>query len=239
MTCGIYRLIFASTDSTYIGQSVHIEKRYKEHLNNLKSNRASSKLQKAYTLYGTPLLDILLECSIDELDDYEIEAIEIFDSVNNGFNIYSSPNEAPTYTGFGFGNSKYSKAQLLSTVDLLIDKPKLLYPEVADITGVHSSTVYNLANTISHHWLWEEYPEKYLAIKNLSNTRQLLSYKKVSDKLSAKSKGKAYPPIKSPEGIVYIINNAYGFAKDRGLAPNHFQEVLNGRRKSHKGWKLA
>ena len=51
--------------------------------------------------------------------------------------------------------------------------------------------------------------------------------------------GIIYPTIKDPQGTIYTIDNAYRFAKEHGLAPNHFQEVLNGHRKSHKGWKTC
>ena len=44
MTIGIYRLVFKDTDKCYIGQSVHIEKRFKDHLNSFKTETATTKL---------------------------------------------------------------------------------------------------------------------------------------------------------------------------------------------------
>lgn len=236
MTCGIYRLIFTGTDRVYIGQSVNIEKRFSQHCRNLLNKEATSKLQEAYDTYGVPSLDILTECPHELLDDYETEAIEIFDAVAYGYNTYVDVNQAPTYTGHGYGNSKYSKKEILDTVNLLINNPSMSYTDISKISQVNMATVQQLSSAATHQWVWDEYPELHISITAVKSTRTIAT---PSDKLSAKSKGIIYPTIKDPSGEVFYIDNAYKFAKDRGLAPNHFQEVLNGHRKSHKGWKLA
>lgn len=238
MTCGIYKLDFKGTDKVYIGQSVNIEKRYRQHVNILVTTKATAKLQDAYKVHGTPNYSILLECSIEELDDNEEEAISIFNSVDNGFNTYYYANEAPTYSGYGYGNSKYSKEQIIRSIDLLLTT-SLTNIEVSEITEVASSSVSLLSRVESHPWVWQEFPDKKEKMLQLLPNRLINGRKVVSDKLSAKSKGISYPSIMDPEGVLYVIDNAYSFAKSRGLAPNHFQEVLNGHRKSHKGWKLC
>ena len=58
MTIGIYKLIFSDVD-TYIGQSIDIEKRFKQHIYNFKNNLASIKLSEAYKVYGIPILEII------------------------------------------------------------------------------------------------------------------------------------------------------------------------------------
>lgn len=235
MTCGIYKLVFSGTNKVYIGQSVNIEKRYKQHICTLRNNEHNHKLQDAYIQFGIPSLEILSECSIEELDEQEDECIDIYNSVNNGFNIYYTANQAPSYTGYGYGNSKYSKQSILDAFNLLISTSNA-YTTIENITGVSCSTVCNIALQKSHLWLKEEYPEEYT---KLSIEKPRDSSKIVSDKLSAGARGIVYPDIKSPTGEIYTITNAYKFAKERGLAPNHFQEVLNRHRKSHKGWKLV
>lgn len=236
MTCGIYKLLFTGTYKVYIGQSVNIEKRFKEHCNNLKSNHSNNKLHDAYLLYGLPYLEVLSECTIEELDTQEDECIDIYNSVNNGFNIHYTSNQAPSYTGYGYGNSKYSKDSIINVFMLLVNTNKA-YTTIESMTGIPSATICNISLGKSHVWLKEEYPIEYDALINTSISRD--SYTIVSNKLSAEAKGIIYPKIKSPEGTIYTITNAYKFAKSNGLAPNHFQEVLNKHRKSHKGWKLV
>lgn len=236
MTCGIYRLYFKGTDRVYIGQSVNIEKRYRQHTLSMEKGISNYKLQEAYIMYGHPSIEILDECSIEDLDTVEDECISIWNSVNYGFNLYTTANEAPTYKGFGSGNSRYTKEQIVQVFNLLVDTD-MPFSDIQTYTGVPSDTTSNISSLVSHIWLKEEYPQKYLLLVSKWGNRS--NYTVVSDKLSAKAKGIVYPSIRSPEGIIHTIDNAYKFAKERGLAPNHFQEVLNGHRKSHKGWKLC
>lgn len=240
MTIGIYRLIFNGTDKTYIGQSVRIEVRYLEHLRNIKNGSANTKLLEANKLYGNPELDIILECPIEELDTWEDEAIEIFNSVDNGFNLYKYSNQAPSYTGeYGYGNTKYSKDQIIDSFNLLVDRPDLSYTDISKITNVTTAVVSSISNLSTHTWLSQEYPSRYEVLRNMLGTRGNKSSTVVSEKLSAKSQGIIYPVLYDPQGNAYIIENAYKFAREHGLAGNHLTEVLNGHRKSHKGWKIC
>jgi len=240
MTIGIYRLIFNGTDKTYIGQSVRIEVRYLEHLRSIKNGSANTKLLEANKLYGKPELDIILECPIEELDTLEDEAIEIFNSVDNGFNVYRYSNQVPEYTNeLGYGNNKYSQDQIINVFNLLVDKPELSYKSISDITNVPVDTITTISNLKQHTWLSEEFPVKYGQLKQLLGTRIKSSRNIVSDKLSAKAQGITYPLLFDPYGNSYIVENAYKFAREHNLAGNHLTEVLNGHRKSHKGWKIC
>ena len=237
MTCGIYMLVFEGTDKVYIGQSVNIEKRYKQHLLSMRNRECSPKLLNAVGTFGYPKMEILSECLVSELDEQEDDGIEIYNSVDNGFNTYSRANEAPTYTGkYGYGNTKYPKDIIISALNYLVDTD-FTYSQISEIIGIPTATISNISSLLSHTWLREEYPEKYKLLELKKGNRD--SYAVISNKLSAKSKGIIYPLIMSPTGEVFEITNAYSFAKERGLAPNHFQEVLNKHRKSHKGWKLV
>lgn len=236
MTCGIYKLEFKGTKKVYIGQSTNIEKRFLQHIRSIRALKASQKLLGAVEMYGEPTLDILIIDIPDNLDALEDECIEIWDSVNNGFNCYYYANQAPIYKGFGSANSKYSKEQVTTVFNLLVSTD-LPYINISETTEVAVSTITKIACMSSHLWLKEEYPESFKLLESKYLYRS--NYKVVSDKLSAKSKGIIYPKILDPSGNTYEITNAYAFAKSKGLAPNHFQEVLNKVRKSHKGWKLA
>ena len=53
MTCGIYKIYCDSNNRTYIGSSNNIERRFKEHLGDLRNNRHSNQyLQNSYNKYG-------------------------------------------------------------------------------------------------------------------------------------------------------------------------------------------
>ncbi len=238
MTIGIYKLNFNSTDGVYIGQSINIEKRFIQHKTDMRNSRSSPKLQKAYLDHGLPNLEILCECSIQELDSLEEEAIQIFDCVENGFNTYTSSIDAPVLKGSQHGNAKFSKEQILYVAELLTD-PTNSFAEISRITKVTVATIAAISSLSVHLWILEERPDLYEKIKELKNTRIALNSIKRGDSISAKNQGISYPPIKDPQGVVYKIDNAYAFAREHGLRGNHLTEVLNGHRKSHMGWKVC
>lgn len=74
MTCGIYKLDF-SDDYYYIGKSINIEDRFKQHCTRLNNGTAAKLLQKAFNEYGTPSYSIIRQCHPDHLD--VLEAIYI------------------------------------------------------------------------------------------------------------------------------------------------------------------
>lgn len=67
MTSGIYKLTF-SDGTTYIGKSVDIERRWKEHADKFAKRTAAKAMQYAYDTCGMPSTSILLECHEDHID---------------------------------------------------------------------------------------------------------------------------------------------------------------------------
>ena len=98
---GIYKFTSKITGLSYIGQSIHIETRYQEHL--AKMNDDNSKWHKALTEQGINNFDfsVLEECSVDKLNEREIYWINYYNSFYNGYN--STPG----------GQSKYFNPQLI------------------------------------------------------------------------------------------------------------------------------
>lgn len=74
MTSGIYQLTF-SNGMRYIGKSVDIERRWKEHTNNFINKKAAAKLQTQYNQRGHPRAEVLLYCHKDHLDILEVYTI--------------------------------------------------------------------------------------------------------------------------------------------------------------------
>lgn len=243
MTCGIYKLSFKGTDKVYIGQSVNIEYRYSTHLRYLRNGRASKKLTDAYHKYGKPILEILCECATNELDTFENEAIAIFNSVENGFNTLNEAGDTPNSKEFNSGNSKYTEEDIFS-VAYLLQNPLNTITYIEQQTGVNSRTVTEVSNlTMYSDWLSTNFPEMYSIILDLKGARRkihsIASAERRSYTMSAEAKGIHYPPIKSPDGIVYNVKNTSKFAKEHGLHNGHLVALLNGKAQSHKGWKVC
>jgi hypothetical protein len=51
-----------------------------------------------------------------------------------------------------------------------------------------------------------------------------------------KSEPKAYTGFINPDGQRVIITNLKAFCREHGLHPVHMYQLINGQRKSHKGW---
>lgn len=79
MTTGIYKLEF-SDGSFYIGQSINIEERWKQHVDKMVKGKAAAPVQQAYEKCGLPTGIVLKECHRNYLD--ALEALYIRESMN-------------------------------------------------------------------------------------------------------------------------------------------------------------
>lgn len=221
MIAGIYKLNFNNTDKVYIGQSLGIEGRIRSHISNFTNAKGAPKLLKAHKDYGYHSYDVVLECLASELDSAEAEAIEIFDSVNNGFN--TLPNASvPCNYGSNNGYSKYTQEQYYSILKGLLDKPA---KEVAQELNVSIYVVRHIAALEAHQWLEEEYPYEYSLLRKRKDIKNNF--------------GKSYPQLLSPDGVLYTVNNVTQFAIEHNLLQPKVSDVLHGHRKTHKGWTRA
>lgn len=88
--CGVYKITNNINNKVYIGQSINIKNRWKDHINALNREDSScTLLQRAWKKYKQEnfSFEILELCSESELDDVEIKYIEFYDAIRNGYNI--------------------------------------------------------------------------------------------------------------------------------------------------------
>lgn len=96
--CGIYKIVNDVNGKIYIGQSININARWKDHVNSLRRGVSRcTLLQRAWNKYGEEhfYFEILELCSEDMLDAVEIKYINLYNScnVNVGYNIESGGNQ--------------------------------------------------------------------------------------------------------------------------------------------------
>ena len=86
---GIYKITNKINNQSYIGQSVDIEKRKKEHLRNISDYNLNNSIYQALRKYGQEnfSFEVLEECNKEELNDKEVYWISFYDSYNNGYNM--------------------------------------------------------------------------------------------------------------------------------------------------------
>lgn len=231
MTIGIYKLEFAGTSKVYIGQSVNIETRFKQHLNLMRKQESSVKLNEAYKTYGNPTLEVLSECTEEELDSFEKETIEIFNSVVNGFNTCISTGGKTSLSGENHPNSNYSNESIYLVLKLLVSNLELNFQDIYELTGVSRSVISGISCLQQHKWLESVYPKEYKELQLQFTNGIRLNCTKRGIKVDE------YRLI-SPEGGIYVITNTRKFAELHNLDYRHLSKLKTGERKSHKGWKI-
>jgi hypothetical protein len=102
------------------------------------------------------------------------------------------------------------------------------YNILANKYGISESIVEDIGRGATHKYLEQENPDLYAKMISKKGTRR-----------SGPHSGNSYPPIKSPEGVIFYVSNAKQFALDNKLHPGHLGDVLRSTAKSHKGWILA
>lgn len=150
MTTGIYKIQNLINQKIYIGQSIHIEKRWQEHC----CPSADSLIGKAIQKYGKTNFSftILEECDKNLLDSREEYFIKHYNSITpNGYNIEERNNGRKEY----FLN--YSKETFLSIIQD-IKFSDLSFKQISEKYQIDLSMVYYL-NRGDYHTIQEEnYP---------------------------------------------------------------------------------
>lgn len=147
MTSGIYQLNF-NDQAFYVGQSINIEFRWKQHFDKFRKGTASKKMQEAYNTYGLPDTLILLECHKDYLDMME--------------NFYIAANQSC------FGNLNTTAPPLDPDIDyrwLLSNRKLLIHSQFSIIKHAVDTTGENTALDNELVDLKNKFNDKYLSIK--------------------------------------------------------------------------
>jgi hypothetical protein len=227
MTCGIYKLEFKGLDGVYIGQSINIEIRYISHKYSLKKGTGARKLQEAYNIYGAPSLSILLECTEEELNINEQEAIDIFNSVNNGLNTKEVYGDKiiRSLSGVNHPRSKYSEAQIVEVFFQILQG--ITQQNISIDTGVNIATIREISTGNVHKWLKELFEEEYLEMLGKKGNRS-----------TSAAKGIVYPLVISPTGDITNISNLREFCLANSLDRRNMSRLFKKECHSVKGWKL-
>lgn len=85
---GIYKITNTATGNVYIGKATNVKRRWKQHINALNKGEHARKLQFAWNKYGESnfIFEVEQKCEVKELNDLEAFYIQLYDSINNGYN---------------------------------------------------------------------------------------------------------------------------------------------------------
>lgn len=174
---GVYKITNIINNKVYIGQSVNIEKRWREHKYAFnRGDHSNIQFQRAWVKYGEDnfRFEVIEECSVDSLNDRESFYILKFQSTNPqyGYNRTfggESPKMTEEYKKYisklsQFNNSKFTKEQIRRIKMCLylgIDRK-----EIMKEFGINRSSITTIVTTQCFEYVIPEINE---AIKNMDN----------------------------------------------------------------------
>lgn len=127
---GIYKFENKINGHIYIGQSVNIEQRYKDHINRALKDTSgnteyNSLIHKAIRKYGIKNFNfsIIEECSKEKLNEREQYWISFYDSFNNGYNCNSGGNQQEA-------TIKFSE-NIIKEIQNLLQNSSITYEEIS------------------------------------------------------------------------------------------------------------
>jgi hypothetical protein len=217
MSIGIYYLSICG--HLYIGKSLDIDRRIKEHIRNLaKGSHYNTKMQDKYYDHKTIEYGVIEYCDPDILDSREMYWIAELDTVVNGLNI--STNE-----GTSSPNTKFNREEIIKCVELLCN-PLNSIESIVESTGMSKGTVQHINNLDHHTWLRQELPGKCSILENIrvNNLRVRNDFKPII--------------LISPEGIEFTVSKMRQFAAEHKLLQSTLSLLVNRKRDVYKGWRL-
>lgn len=148
----IYSIINNKTKERYVGQTIDLERRKKEHFKDLESNKhLNKKLQSAWNKYGKDNFSFEYQkydlANKDELNILEKAFIQQYDSYYNGYNL--------TLGGDG-GNTRGNLSFENYCLIYIGCRWKGMTEKIAKVLNIDSSTVSAILREKTYLWYKEE-----------------------------------------------------------------------------------
>lgn len=210
---GIYCIENKINNKKYIGQSIHIHRRWSEHKYELNNNTHDNDyLQKSWNKYGLDNFEfsIIELCDIDELDDKECYYISLYNTFdrNHGYNLILGGGANRTISEETREKLRQANKRRKSFPDMSGENNPMFGKHLSDETK-------------------EKIRQSRIGKKLSEETRLKLS------ELRTGEKNARCVPVYCPE-----LNESFWGAKEAkmkyGVNPNKISECINGKRK-HTG----
>lgn len=196
----------------YVGQTINsLKHRMNQHYLQSKNGKTkfSKELNKNKKFF---IWGILEECDISLMDDREKYWIKYFDTLNNGYNSTIGGN-------IPFDPNKIKEFTIMApNGDIIKSKNICKFCRLYNLHQGHISSVIN--KKIKSYKGWKLIDTKFIGQESTAENN------------------KKYFIIETPSGDIVKDTGISDFCKKNDLCVSHISQVLSGKRKSHKGYKL-
>lgn len=246
----IYKIVNTTNNKVYIGQTrpTYALGRWSAHKNKLNNGtHKNPHLLAAWRKYGPDswIFEIIDTAeTIKELDEKETKYIHQFDSTNptKGYNVASGGTDGfvlsvearKKISKAGVGRIKSSETKEKLRLSMLGKKmpPKML------------EQIEHQRSSLIKKWADPEFKARMCKIRQTQMTDEvktrIIATKKQQYKLYGANQAKDWPPLKSPDGMVYEgIHDMTKFAKEHNLNAGILREVCRGNKNQYRGWTKA
>lgn len=262
---GIYIFTNKINGKSYIGQSINIQDRKKQHFyryKNEKDNGYNSAIHSAFRKYGWEnfSFEVLEECSLEELDAKEIYWISKKNTlVPNGYNILSGGQKNRCLSNKHYcpicGNEKTKDAKhCLKCESVIREEKSLINKEEIDfslILKILDSSLeevakeygYSSGNGLKKQLLKYGYPATKVELFKYYEEKVGKKHPKNMKEITKQKNKEKNKPHKigqySLNGELIKIYNSSHQAKEDGFSSGHIVECCNGKRKKYRDfiWK--
>lgn len=220
---GIYQITCSVSNKIYIGSSVNVKKRWRDHRSALrKKSHVNPHLQSAWCKYGEEsfVFELVEEVSKNdhllEREQWWLDRTKSYDR-NTGYNInVVATNYSPV--------CKY-----------IVKHPDGKETEVINLeqfcrdNGLHATGLHNVASGRSHQY-------KGFKCRRVNQSEE--DWLKTCTRSAKSGTGwKGDWIITHPDGKEEIVSSLYAFCKANGFSHGGFRQVLTGRLISYKGYR--
>ena len=209
-TCGIYGILNTVNGKIYVGQSIKIEKRWKQHIRELRKNTHINKyLQNSFNKHGEEAFKfiILEECARENLNEREVYWVSYYGGVEDeqhNFNIGMVGQQLPR------------KKEINQVVGLKM-RGKRTGAWLENIRKANALNHQRWLNGEFEHHHWTEEEKKHLASFGLGKPRDPKIGEKISESLHKFFDGGGKP------------------SREGSITPEYRKEIL--RQKSREYWQ--
>lgn len=153
---GIYKITNKINGKCYIGQSIDIERRFKEHCIKNKSYISSTIIQEGKENF---LFEIIEECSIQQLNEKEQYWIQYYNSIKpNGYNVAEDTKSNHT-------NYRFFDKDIITNIILDLQNTNLTLSEISKKYNMHISNISRINTGKTHRYDNIKYPIRQINYK--------------------------------------------------------------------------